>query len=65
MEEIKNIDNIDNNDNNTTDKKRKYVFIVSRIYPGEPNSSFMTEGAIEYLISDDLISQHLKQKFIF
>lgn len=45
--------------------KKKIILITGRIHPGEPHSSFVAEGLIRHLISDDPISQSLRKTCIF
>lgn len=33
--------------------ERSAIVLTSRVHPGESNSSFIMEGLIDYLISDD------------
>ena len=32
---------------------RSAVILSARVHPGEPNASFIMEGIIEFLVSDD------------
>lgn len=44
---------------------REYVFISSRVHPGETNSSWVMHGIIQTLTSDSLVAKYLRRRFIF
>jgi murein tripeptide amidase MpaA len=44
---------------------RKAIILTCRIHPGETNSSFIMNGVIEYLISDDEKADLLRNTFVF
>lgn len=44
---------------------RLVVFILGRIHPGETNSSWMTQGIIDYLTSEHKKANYLRNKYIF
>jgi murein tripeptide amidase MpaA len=44
---------------------RKAVVLTSRIHPGESNSSFIMNGVIDYLISNDEKADFLRNTFVF
>jgi murein tripeptide amidase MpaA len=44
---------------------RKAVVLTSRIHPGESNSSFIMNGVIDYLISNDEKAEFLRNTFVF
>lgn len=46
-------------------KTRKGVLISSRVHPGETGASFMMEGVIDFLTSDSMEAQILRDKFVF
>ena len=46
-------------------KARKGIILMARIHPGESNSSFIMQGAINFLISDSSDAVLLRKKFIF
>jgi murein tripeptide amidase MpaA len=46
-------------------KTRKGIILMARIHPGESNSSFIMQGAINFLISDSQDAVLLRKKFIF
>jgi murein tripeptide amidase MpaA len=50
--------------------EKKIVFITARIHPGEPNSSYMMRGLLEFITSDEKIANvgigfFFIRKFIF
>jgi len=45
--------------------ERPAIIISSRVHPGESNSSFIAEGVIEFLMSDDLEAIVLRDKYVF
>lgn len=44
---------------------RKAVVLTCRIHPGESNSSFIMNGVIDYLISNDEKAEFLRNTFVF
>jgi murein tripeptide amidase MpaA len=44
---------------------KKCIFLTARVHPGETNSSFMMQGAIDFLLSDAVEADRLRNKFIF
>ncbi|KAL4452873.1 hypothetical protein ABPG74_002438 [Tetrahymena malaccensis] len=46
-------------------RKRKVIYIISRQHPGESPSSFVCQGLIAYLLSDQESSKFLRQIYIF
>lgn len=44
---------------------RKCVVITGRVHPGESNSSFIVEGMIKLLVSDDVAAIKLRNTFVF
>ncbi|EAR98396.2 zinc carboxypeptidase family protein (macronuclear) [Tetrahymena thermophila SB210] len=46
-------------------RKRKVIYIISRQHPGESPSSFVCQGLISYLLSDQESSKFLRQIYIF
>jgi murein tripeptide amidase MpaA len=44
---------------------RKAVILTCRIHPGESNSSFIMNGVINYLISDEDKADTLRNTFVF
>ncbi|KAE9547834.1 hypothetical protein FO519_008954 [Halicephalobus sp. NKZ332] len=45
--------------------KQKIVFITARVHPGETPSSFVLQGLVEFLVSDDPRAKELREKFVF
>lgn len=45
--------------------ERSAIILTSRVHPGESNSSFIMEGLIDYLISDDPGALKLRNKFVY
>ena len=44
---------------------KKGIFLTARVHPGEPNSSYMVKGAIDFLLSDSKEAKMLRSKFVF
>ena len=44
---------------------RKAVILTSRVHPGESNASWMMDGVIEFLVSEDEKAKHLRDTFVF
>ena len=44
---------------------KKFVYLTSRVHPGETNSQYMIQGCIEFLLSNDPIAVELRTNFIF
>ena len=44
---------------------RKSVILTSRVHPGESNASWIMNGVIDFLISDDLNAKFLRDTFVF
>ena len=44
---------------------KKFIFLTSRVHPGETNSQYMIQGCIEFILSDDPIAVELRNRFIF
>lgn len=45
--------------------KRKCVILSGRVHPGESNSSFVMEGLIQYLVSNEEPAKVLRERFVF
>lgn len=45
--------------------KRKGVFLTSRVHPGETGGSWMMQGVIDFLTSDHIEAQILRDNFVF
>ena len=46
-------------------KRRESIIISSRIHPGESNASFVFQGILEQLTSNDPNVQALRENFVF
>ena len=44
---------------------RKSVILTSRVHPGESNASWIMNGVIDFLISEDLNAKFLRDTFVF
>lgn len=44
---------------------RKSVILTSRVHPGESNSSWIMQGAIDFLVSDEETAKFLRNTFVF
>ena len=44
---------------------RKSIILTSRVHPGESNASWIMNGVIDFLISDDLNAKYLRDTFVF
>ncbi|XP_063721834.1 uncharacterized protein LOC134848357 isoform X2 [Symsagittifera roscoffensis] len=47
------------------DRDKRGVVVSARVHPGESNSSWMMEGFLEFITSDNHVAQMLRDKFIF
>lgn len=45
--------------------ERKAVIATARVHPGETNSSYIMQGMIKFMISDDPIAVKLRELFVF
>jgi len=45
--------------------ERPAVILTARVHPGESNSSYMIEGVINYLLSEDEGAQNLRERYVF
>ena len=45
--------------------KKKGVVLTGRVHPGESVSSWMMQGVIDFLLSEDKMAEYLRRKFIF
>uniref|UniRef100_UPI00398EF28F cytosolic carboxypeptidase 1 isoform X2 n=1 Tax=Pristiophorus japonicus TaxID=55135 RepID=UPI00398EF28F len=46
-------------------RNRPYIFLTSRVHPGESNSSWVMKGTLEFLMSNNLAAQSLRDFYIF
>ncbi len=44
---------------------RKVILITARTHPGETNGSFVVEGLIQFLCSEDSLAIQMRKRFIF
>ncbi|CAM9165423.1 unnamed protein product, partial [Ectocarpus fasciculatus] len=52
-------------DNAEAFARRPVVVVSARAHPGETNSSFMMEGFMTFLVSEDPAALHLRNSFVF
>ena len=45
--------------------RRKCIILTSRVHPGESGASFIIEGVLEFLISDEPTAQTLRDRYVF
>uniref|UniRef100_A0A3Q4H1C3 AGBL carboxypeptidase 1 n=1 Tax=Neolamprologus brichardi TaxID=32507 RepID=A0A3Q4H1C3_NEOBR len=46
-------------------RNRPYIVLSSRVHPGESNASWVMKGTLEFLCSNDLVAQSLREAFVF
>ena len=44
---------------------RRAIVITSRVHPGESNASYIVEGILQFLVSDDEVAKYLRNNFVF
>ena len=44
---------------------RKSIILSSRVHPGESNASWLMNGVIDFLVSDDEHAEFLRSTFVF
>lgn len=44
---------------------RKSIILTSRVHPGETNASWLMNGVIDFLVSDDEHAEFLRSTFVF
>jgi murein tripeptide amidase MpaA len=44
---------------------RRAVIITSRVHPGESTASWVIEGTLKYLVSEDQGARYLRDNFVF
>ncbi|XP_019638452.1 PREDICTED: cytosolic carboxypeptidase 1-like [Branchiostoma belcheri] len=44
---------------------RQYIFLSARVHPGESNSSWVMNGTLDFLLSDDILARQLRETYIF
>ena len=45
--------------------ERRLVVLTARVHPGETNSSWIMEGLLDYLISDNFEAKELRANYVF
>jgi murein tripeptide amidase MpaA len=45
--------------------QRKCVIISGRVHPGETGASFIMEGFVEFILSDELEARNLRSNYVF
>jgi len=55
----------DNVEEKNNDNAKKTIIITARVHPGESNSSYIVEGFIRFLLSEDPKAKRLRKLFIF
>ncbi|CAH2294247.1 cytosolic carboxypeptidase 1 isoform X1 [Pelobates cultripes] len=46
-------------------RNRPYIFLTSRVHPGETNASWVMKGTLEFLMSNSPSAQCLRESYIF
>lgn len=46
-------------------KEKKVMVISARVHPGETNGSYMMQGLIKFLLSEDPEAQELRKRVVF
>lgn len=46
-------------------RNRPYIVLTGRVHPGESNASWVMKGTLEFLCSNDLVAQSLREAFVF
>ena len=41
------------------------MILTGRVHPGESNSSFVMEGLLQFLLSEDSVAKTLRDRFVF
>lgn len=44
---------------------RKAIILTSRVHPGETNASFVMDGVLDFLVSDDAKAMFLRDVYVF
>lgn len=52
-------------EDDTKHKHKKGVVITARVHPGEAQSSFIVQGLIEFLLSNDPVAVKLRDQYVF
>ncbi|XP_066460203.1 cytosolic carboxypeptidase 1 [Eleutherodactylus coqui] len=46
-------------------RNRPYIFLTSRVHPGETNASWVMKGTLEFLMGNSPTAQNLRESYIF
>ncbi|XP_047453319.1 cytosolic carboxypeptidase 4 [Mugil cephalus] len=46
-------------------RNRPYIVLTGRVHPGESNASWVMKGTLEFLCSNDMVAQILREAFVF
>lgn len=46
-------------------RSRPYIFLTSRVHPGESNASWVMKGVLDFLMSNFYTARHLRETFVF
>ncbi|KAM4807982.1 cytosolic carboxypeptidase 1 [Rhinophrynus dorsalis] len=46
-------------------RNRPYIFLTSRVHPGETNASWVMKGTLEFLMGNSISAQSLRESYIF
>ncbi|XP_068093227.1 cytosolic carboxypeptidase 1 isoform X2 [Hyperolius riggenbachi] len=46
-------------------RNRPYIFLTSRVHPGETNASWVMKGTLEFLMGNSVTAQNLRESYIF
>ena len=44
---------------------RKAIIITARVHPGETNSSYIMQGLMEYITSNEKVAKSLRNSYVF
>ncbi|XP_028418309.1 cytosolic carboxypeptidase 1-like isoform X2 [Dendronephthya gigantea] len=50
---------------NSNNDNRPYIFLCSRVHPGESNASWVMKGVLDFLLSNKITARVLREIFIF
>ena len=48
-----------------SDHRKQTIFLSARVHPGESNASFIVEGFIKFMMSDDDDAVTLRERYVF
>ena len=49
----------------TSSKYPEYIFLTGRVHPGETSASWVLQGSLNFLLSDDFRAEYLRKKYVF